>query len=469
MAFATEQLGATSYTGADGPDPWQCDVLEAVLVHRLVAVRSPHGVGKTSCACFCVHWHLCTHPFSKVPITAPTFETQVRDIFFAELHGWTRRSRLRRLLAPYKTKLAVKGAEDEWFAVGFGAGSNAEHREGFHAPGGVLYIFDEAKGVPKTIWDAARGALTGEHDRMLVISTPPLAPIGEFVKVFTTLRHTWKTFAIPPTPRQDPAWRAEREREWPPGSPEHESKILGHIPRLGGDDTVIPLGLIEAAMQAPPVAMNAGLLGTQIGCDVARYGSDETVFALRRGAVIGPLEIRTQQDTFVTSGELRQWLLQGYSRANVDDVGLGAGVIDPLLHDPEVHARVAGVNFGGAADDPERFYDRGTELWFALKGWLEDGLVLPNDEDLAAQLASRRFKWVPNRKGLSAVRKLESKDEMKARGLKSPDRADAVVLACATPPRGAESLSVAEMHAAWREGGHLPAPPPGRLGSRWRR
>jgi hypothetical protein len=151
----------------------------------------------------------------------------------------------------------------------------------------VLYIFDEAKGIHKKIWDAARGALTGPEDRMLAVSTPPLAPIGEFVRVFMHLRLTWKMFAYGPIPQQSKSWREEREKEWPIGSPELTAKVLGEVPKSSTAKTVIPVNLVEAPMKRR--AAQKDLEGVRrTGPDLAHLGIELTVIAMLHGRLILP-------------------------------------------------------------------------------------------------------------------------------------------------------------------------------------
>jgi len=428
--YVADILGAVSYNGNLGPDPWQCDVLDALVEHRLVAVRCPHGVGKTTCAAFAVHWYLPTHYMCKIPIVAPTFGKQVKAMIFSEIHGWRRKSLLRDIYTQNQTKMAIIGAENEWFAEGVAA-EEPDKVEGFHAPGGVLYIFDEAKGIQKKIWDAARGALTGPEDRMLAVSTPPLAPIGEFVRVFTQLRATWKTFAYGPTPRQSKSWRKEREREWPKSSPEYISKVLGEIPKSSTDRTIIPMDLIEKAMMRQPSPED--LLGvTRIGMDVARYGQDSTVIACLHGKVVLPLEAFAKQDTSI-SAKLVEELLPSYDSLQVDEATVGAGVIDPLSHHPTLKQKVIPVRNNDASPMPESYHDLATYMWFMLVKWLEDGGILPNDDELASQLATKEFEWHFLHGRMS--RKLVSKKDSAKNRQKSPDRADAVILACIPVPR----------------------------------
>jgi phage terminase large subunit len=443
VKFVADILGAVSYNGNLGPDPWQCDVLDALVEHRLIAVRAPHGIGKTTGCSFAIHWYLTTHYMCKIPIVAPTFGKQVKAMIFSEVHAWRRKSLLREIYTQNQTKMAIIGAENEWFAEGVAA-EEPDKVEGFHAPGGVLYIFDEAKGIQKKIWDAARGALTGPEDRMLAVSTPPLAPIGEFVRVFTQLRATWKTFHFGPTPRQSKKWRREREREWPKGSPEYVSKILGEIPKSSTDRTVIPLDLIEKAMQRQPTAED--LKGsTSVGMDVARYGQDETVMAFRHGKVILPLETFAKQDTAI-SAKLLEEVLPGYDTAQVDEVAVGAGVVDPISHHPELKHKLVPVKNNDESPDPERYHDLGTWMWFMFVKWLEDGGVLPYDDELCSQLATREFEWHFQHGRMT--RKLVSKKDTAKNRQKSPDRAEAVILAAIGAPKAMVAyLSQADMDA----------------------
>jgi phage terminase large subunit len=433
VKFVADILGAVSYTGKLGPDPWQCDVLDAIASgERLVAVRAPHGIGKTTMCAFAIHWYLTTHYCCKIPIIAPTFGKQIKAMIFSEVHAWRRKSLLKDIYTPNQTKMGIVGADNIWFAEGVAA-DDAAKVEGFHAPGGILYVFDEAKGIAKGIWDAARGALTGPEDVMLAVSTPPLAPIGEFVRVFTQLRTTWKTFAFGPTPRQSKQWRKEREKEWPKSSPEYVSKVLGQIPKSSTDRTIIPLDLIEAAMNRQPRPED--LVGsTQIGMDVARYGQDETVQAFRHGKVILPLEIFSKQDTAI-SAKLLEEVMPGYDIAQVDEIAVGAGVVDPLSHHPELKDKLVPVKANDESPQPESYHDLGTWMWFQMVKWLEDGGILPYDDELCSQLATREFEWHFQHGRMS--RKLVSKkNTAKNREQnKSPDRAVAVILAAIQAPR----------------------------------
>jgi hypothetical protein len=191
VAFVRQAIGAR-------PDPWQCDVLTALLEHDNVALRAAHGVGKTTLLAWAILWFLVTRPRAKVPITAPTFNKQVRDILWAEVHHAFRR--LSQQLPPlarefelHTTRLRARSHPQEWFAVGVPS-AEALNIEGYHSPH-LLAVFDEAKGVPARTWEAVHGMRTTQEAKLLVASTPG-GPGSEFHRVFTRYRATWRSLFV---------------------------------------------------------------------------------------------------------------------------------------------------------------------------------------------------------------------------------------------------------------------------------
>ena len=163
-----------------------------------------------------------------------------------------------------------------------------------------------------------------------------------------------------------------------------------------------------------------------IGVDVARYGDDETVLIHRHGPKVTEIEVYEKQDIVATAGRVMQMHERHpKSTINVDAGGIGGGVID-ILNSNGCYANE--VHFGGTPYDKEHFSDWASE---AMAGTLEarfreGDIQLPVDDVLSAQLSARKYGFT--KKGQV---KIESKDEMKKRGLQSPDRADALMLAFA--------------------------------------
>ncbi len=284
-------------------DPWQSDVLDAVMVHDNVAVRACHGVGKTAIMASAFLWFTANHEGARVPTTAPTFNKQVRDILWAEAHLRWQEARTR---APWfadqfnisVTRFCSKDFSQTWFAVGIPS-SEPIKAEGYHSPY-LLAVVDEAKGVKKTFFEAIEGMRTTQKAKLLVGSTPG-GPLGQFydICVDRKYRSTWKTmFVIHPealrgflrrketglerrpntsggryySERVRPEWVEARRAEWGEESPVFIARCVGDFPQVAGD-SLIPKGWIDDAE-----AREDGVNGAPcVSCDVARYGRDRTV------------------------------------------------------------------------------------------------------------------------------------------------------------------------------------------------
>ncbi len=371
------------------PEPYQADILEAIAEYPAVAVRSGHGPGKTATEAWADLWFLAIRPMSKVPTTAPTFEKQVRDVFWAEIHRWVRGSALEGSFTLSQTRMAVRDYEEEWFSAGISA-SQPENLEGFHAPY-LLYIIDEAKGVSDGIFDAIQGALT-EEAKLLLLSTPG-SRHGYFYKVFTKLRSTWKTFHIPclgrwengkaiPSntpicPRISRAWVRTRKAEWGEDSSIYQARVLGEFPDEG-EDTLIPLSWIEAAQIGPGKAYEGKRRA--LGVDVARYGKNLTVFSLIEGAKLLHVRQRRRQSLTQTAGEAkrlaREWKADVVA---VDDTGVGGGVTDILR---EAGVSVLPILLGASSSEPEYYANLKADLFWGLRKAFEEGEISLSEEGL---------------------------------------------------------------------------------------
>ena len=159
--------------------------------------------------------------------------------------------------------------------------------------------------------------------------------------------------------------------------------------------------------------------GITVGADIARFGSDRTVFVKREGMQVIDVKIMQGKDTQEVARALAHFADGG--RIIVDDTGVGGGVTDKLR---DMGKQVTAINFGSAANDKKRFPDIISEMWFNLADQI--GMIgLPKDNDLLNELTGRYFRYTPDER-----RKVESKEEYKKRsGKRSPDLADALILA----------------------------------------
>lgn len=436
----------------------QRQIARALVEHGHVAVPSCHSSGKSFLASRLACWWLDVHPIgsARVITTAPS-QHQVKTVLWGEIGAAKQRGGLDGHI--------TRGQVPEWTVGGrvvafgrkpqdLGTPEQAMQAfQGIHAEY-VLVILDEAGGIPQWLFDAAETLATGEHDRILAIGNPddPASYFEEIcrpgsgwqvipISAFDTPRFTGEAIddRIPLISKK---WVEERGKRWGDDSPIYQSKVLGRFPDIS-DDTLFPPRLISAAHRSELDGMERG----GYGGDVARYGEDETVVYRNRGGVIRLTEAARKQDTVETTGMFAR-ILRQHGAANVamyvDGDGLGAGVYDALHHQGLAALEWRG---GFPAHDDERFVNRRAEMFWQLREAMEAGQIDldPNDDDLAAQLG--KLKWKTDGRGRIQV---ESKEDMRKRGVRSPDRADAAAMAFAAPvtplevqdrPAAAEALT----------------------------
>lgn len=423
--------------------PDQTTVAASVREHRRTAAPAGHGVGKTFVAAGLVLWYLVTRPGAKVITTAPTWR-QVEEVLWREIA-----SAYSRVKVPIGGRLLATHLElgPAWFAMGLST-DDPTRFQGIHAPR-MMVVLDEATGVAPEIWDAAEALAVGAEDRFLAIGNPT-DPSSRFKQVCDSGR--WNVVEIsaenhpnvvegrvvvPGAPTRE--WVQERLEDYGGrDSGLYRARVLGKWPEAGSD-ALIPLALVEAARDrwVEPCGRPAA-----VGCDVARFGEDETVVLTvdEAGNVALPI-VRVGQDLMATAGHLRSI---GARRTAVDDTGLGGGVTDRLR---ELEVVVEAVNFGEAADEAEKFVNRRAELWWGLRDALKAGrIALPDDRRLAADLTNVRYSF--DSRGRI---KLESKDDIRKRLGRSPDRGDALALA---------ALALAPSRTAISEADAASMPPP---------
>lgn len=423
------------------PDPWQATALEHLAAGRNVAVRSGHGVGKTALAAWTVIWRLLCFRDAIVPATAPT-QHQLHDVLWPEIARWIERAGLGNVLKWTATRVGVAGHERTWFAAARSS-NRPERLAGFHAPY-LLYVVDEASGVEAATWEVIDGARTTAGAQVLAIGNPTQRA-GGFYAAFHHHRRWWATLHVSSeeSPRVDRAWVEEMRQKWGADSDVYRVRVRGEFP-AGEAETFIPLDLVE-----PAVLRDVPMEGAvQLGVDVARYGDSETVIVARWGGRVLWLEAHRKRGVPTVVGLVLQAARQareytGAARITVavDDAGVGGGVTDGLRERARAlpWLRVAAANFGGPGDG-RHYANAAAWMWGRLREMLAAReLSIPDDVDLIGQLTTRRYRV--NARGLI---ELESKEEMRRRGLPSPDRADALALAFWTPGRRRRDGSAAE-------------------------
>jgi hypothetical protein len=448
----------------------QAQLLEAIApLGAKVTVRSGHGVGKSSCAAWIISWFLESHDFAKVPATAPSSH-QLKDILWAELNKWRRaaddrsakrgdppRFWLSTLFKMTTDALYDPGAKD-WGAFARTARKEApESLQGFHGEH-LLYVIDEASGVPEEVFEAAEGALSGPANRLLMLGNPTRSS-----RTFYTSHHkdrgdfTALHYRSSDSPLVDAGYRERLVRRWGEDSNVARVRADGLFPRAE-DDVLMSLDLAEPCLSREPVA-GQGL--RIMGVDPARMGSDRTVLLLRQGRVVDRIAIFAKLDTMQVVGRIlslvEPWQVDAIA---VELVGIGAGTFDRLnelrrqrLLTCPVHA--VDVSTAAppkqAADEMQAWRLR-DYLWLLTAQWLREAepVFCAEDrqacEDLAGELASIKYGF--NSKGALVV---EDKDSMRKRSGHSPDLADAL---CVTFGPGVGALPAVNLALAADLGKH---------------
>lgn len=431
-----------------GVELWskQREVMASVRDHRRTAVRAGHGVSKSFTASLLAAWWVTTHPVGDalVVTTAPT-QAQVSAILWGEL---------RRLHARLGLPGQI-GLDNVWrvgtqiVAIGRKPADTDEVAfQGLHARH-VLAILDEAAGLPDPLWDAVAGVVTSETSRELAIGNPDSRG-GRFYSCFEP-GSGWAAIHVPVT--DSPAftgedvsddllavlpsfaWVEDARSQWGEGSPQFASRVLGDFP-VTDESALVSWEQIQAAQARAP---RGGPIPILLSVDVARFGNDSTVIALRTGWAAKVIQAARGWAITETVGYLTRMSHDlGGLAVVVDDTGLGGGVTD-LLRENGVYV----LPFIGAAtsNDSTLFANRRAEGYWRVRQAMEAGLLSldPADDALARQLARQRYSLDSKGRVLIA-----SKETLRAKGQPSPDRADAISMAFAdlTRPGVGSSYSI---------------------------
>ena len=417
VGFVRDVLGVESATRRSDGGPYQFEILEDLASHARIAVRSGHGVGKSAVDAWAALWWLLTRPLSRVLMVAPTFERQVKAILMSEVRKWVRHAGLP--VQVLSTGAHVDGFGDEWAIIGVPA-TDPDRIEGFHSEGGVLLVLDETKGIGQDVYDALQGALTSRVDSRLLVTSTPGGPAGLFHRVFTKDRGLWRLHHLSSVDSTQVSedWVQARRDEWGESSPLYQARVLGEFPE-DAEGTLLSLGLLEAAVEAD------GETGpVTLGVDPARFGPDCTAVAVWEGKKLVEVHVRRGLDVMAVASWAHSLAnMHGAERVSVDEIGLGAGVVDRLR---QLGCRgLTAVNVARAASRKDLFQNLRAELAWQFREALERGeIALPDDDSLLAELSGLRYDY----DSYGRIR-LEQKDEMRQRIGRSPDRADAAILA----------------------------------------
>jgi len=449
--FAEHALGHMTWSK-------QREILQSVRNNKRTAVRACHGSSKTYTAAEAAVWFLNCFRKSKVITTAPTY-SQMAHLLWAEINQIYRNSRIR--LEGECLTNRIKTSEPNHFAIGFSTDQPAK-AEGWHAPE-ILFIFDEAKGVPQWLWDSVRGLMTGGFIRWLVISTTDGVEVGEqYYKIFESDNNGWNKIHIKAedspyitgekfryidipneehperfrraeaSPKDvniqiaDQNYMRECEKEWGTDSALYLTKVNGQIVDVGAD-TIIKLSQTEKMFANWNDSKFNDEGQKEIGVDVARGGSDDTLFFQRKGMKylnhkkISAKQMPPTEKLEFLADELEIFAAHDKeNRIKIDDTGVGGGLTDIMQRRGY---KIIPINFAAEANEPDKYPNTISEMWFEV-GKIIHEIACPEITRLQKELVNRKYKSL-DKKGRRVI---ESKDDYKSRGFPSPDYADAFLL-----------------------------------------
>lgn len=446
------------------PRRWQKRVLNDIKDHikanqgrvdfetfRL-SVASGRGSGKSALLSWILLWFVTTRIGSSSIVSANS-ETQLRSVTFAEITKWSSMAihkhwfeiaSLRITPAVWLSTLVEKDLKIGARAWGIeGRLWSAENPSGFaglHNNSGVLVVFDEASNIDDAIFDVAQGFFTENNpNRFWVMCSNPRRNQGYFFQTFNDKRDFWRNLQIDSREVEgtDKQIYASIIAEYGANSYQAKVEVYGEF-ASEGDDQFVSSDIAEAAMKRP--RYKDELAPIAVGVDPARFGADASVIAIRQGRDI--LEIRRFQgiDTMELVGQIIQ-VIDEFKPAVVaiDDGGLGAGVVDRLR---EQRYKIRPLNFGNRASNPRMYGNKRAEIWGVMREWLRTASI-PDDRRLKSDITGPKV--IPDSSGVVF---LEKKSAMKARGLASPDAADAIALSLAFPVAHRDTMHTADRKRA---------------------
>lgn len=459
-AWAKYMLGATLWSK-------QKEVVSSVQENKSTAVKAGHGVGKSFLVALLIcHWVDTRYPECFVASTAPS-QAQIGAIVWREIRNFKtliekrhKAGEIDHKLPGYITSLN-EWKSDDGTMIGFGRRPPEQKEEssvqGLHAKY-VLAVGDESCGLSEAMIDALANVTSNATSRRILIGNPT-DPGSHFGRIFRENTGAWAlhTISVLDSPHftdegatlpasvmdslTGPEYVEDKKREYGEDSPRYKARVLGEFAYDLGD-TLIKEADMAVARDLDVFVPNE--VYTILGCDIARMGADKSVvYKVEKGLRRVDDEVTTDEvlklelvdswddaRTTETSNRIHKWAVDlGANEVRIDGLGIGASVVDILLSRDDVPYIIIDMNSNGASPDRKQWHNARAYWWDGMRSILRSGgvSIVNADERLQDELLSVGYKFNAQSGGLL----VESKDDMRKRGQKSPDFADAAIYACA--------------------------------------
>lgn len=435
----------------------QREVSRSVVKNRSTAVKAGHGVGKSYLVAVLICWWIDTRaPDVFVASTAPS-QKQIGAIVWREI-------RAIKALMDKRFKAGEIGhtlpgyitADNEWkleggTILGFGRkppdNKTDDSFQGIHAEY-VLAVGDEAVGLTKEMIGALGNITSNENSRRILIANPT-NPGSYFAELFKEEKgwsqHTISVLdspnftgeEVPAAARKmldkltGPQYVEDMKTEYGESDPIYISRVLGEFAWDMGDTLIKPEHIAKALDTDLQVLQDSPV---RLGVDVARFGKDSTVVYKYEAGQIRFVDAWSH-DTRTTEIAARVHRLAkdlNAAEVRVDGSGIGGGVVDAMLLFEDINYTIISMNSSGTTPDRKKWHNARAMWWDLFRHALISGEIDLDQEDdnydkLTNELQSIEYKFNPQSLGLV----IESKDDMRKRGQKSPDFADAAIYAAA--------------------------------------
>jgi hypothetical protein len=424
---------------ASGPEEWQAEILglirDGLSPDRAVAiaVASGHGIGKSTLIAWIILWSLSTETDTRVVVTANT-ESQLRTKTWPELAKWYRLCIARPLFKLEATSLLSVDADHTktWRADMIPwSERNPEAFAGLHNQGRrVVMLYDEGSAIPDIIYETSEGFMSdADTERLWLVFGNPTRSIGRFRECFAGGRHAGSWISRQIDSRTVSFTNKDRLQEledaYGADSDYFRVRVKGEFPRVGAVEFISAALVADARTRDVDSHRFDPLI---IGVDVARFGDDETVIAIRKGRdarSVPCIRLRGLDTMQVASRVVEEATRLRADGVFIDEGGVGGGVVDRCR---QLRLFVLGVQFGGKSDrhdlvtQGERYANKRAEIWGSMRAWMSVGAIEDSD-DLRDQLVGPSY-------GFNARDEiqLERKEDMRKRGIPSPDWADALAI-----------------------------------------
>ena len=399
-------------------------IVKAIRMNARIAVKSATGTGKTFLMAGMILHQLICEDDIKILATAPSAGQLTRGLkaevkkLYSKMPDW-----LQDTLLVQTDQIVVNSIPSNFCSFVSADTDNQESLAGVHARK-VIIINDEASALSDTAYDTLIGNLTTDGSGMIQISNPVRSE-GKFRNLWKNpkMKGLWDLFTLDAfgSPFISKKWIEEIKQSYGEDSDMYRMRVLGEFPRIA-EDIFFNSDSIESAMNNF-LSPGAYQLHKKImGVDVARFGSDKTVFVIRQGPMIVDYVEFSGLNTQEVAAEAMTYF--NHHKATVicvDGIGVGAGVVDRLK---ELQLPTIDVVVNEKATDSRTYFNMRSQLYGEMKMWLENGACIPDSRELAEQLSSIRYGY--NKKlQVQLISKIDLKKRYK---VPSPDIVDAIML-----------------------------------------